>query len=106
MLPKMNGLDVCRRLRNEGIRTPIVMLTARGQEMDKVIELEVGAGDYVTKPFGVKELLARIRAQLRRNGSGTSIEQYSFEDIELNFKTYEARKRANQLKSRRVNLKP
>lgn len=92
MLPKMSGLDVCRRLRNEGVRTPIVMLTARGQEMDKVIGLEVGADDYVTKPFGVKELLARIRAHLRRNGSGTSIEQYSFDDIELNFKTYEARK--------------
>ncbi len=92
MLPKMSGLDVCRRLRNEGVRTPIVMLTARGQEMDKVIGLEVGADDYVTKPFGVKELLARIRAHLRRNGSGTSIEQYSFDDIELNFKTYEARR--------------
>lgn len=92
MLPKMSGLDVCRRLRNEGIRTPIVMLTARGQEMDKVIGLEVGADDYVTKPFGVKELLARIRAHLRRNGSGTSIERYSFEEIELNFKTYEAKR--------------
>src|SRR5260370_26750567 len=92
MLPKMSGLDVCRRLRTEGIKTPIVMLTARGQEMDKVIGLEVGADDYVTKPFGVKELLARIRAHLRRNGSGTSVVQYSFDDIELNFKTYEARK--------------
>jgi DNA-binding response OmpR family regulator len=92
MLPRMSGLDVCRRLRTEGIQTPIVMLTARGQEMDKVIGLEVGADDYVTKPFGVKELLARIRAHLRRNGSGTSVEQYSFDDIELNFKRYEARK--------------
>ena len=68
------------------------MLTARGQEMDKVIGLEVGADDYVTKPFGVKELLARIRAHLRRNASGTSVVQYSFDDIEVNFKTYEARK--------------
>ena len=92
MLPKMSGLDVCRRLRTEGIKTPIVMLTARGQEMDKVIGLEVGADDYVTKPFGVKELLARIHAHLRRNGSGTSVVQYSFDDIEVNFKTYEARK--------------
>ena len=92
MLPKMSGLDVCRRLRTEGIKTPIVMLTARGQEMDKVIGLEVGADDYVTKPFGVKELLARIRAHLRRNASGTSVVQYSFDDIEVNFKTYEARK--------------
>ena len=92
MLPRMSGLDVCRRLRTEGIQTPIVMLTARGQEMDKVIGLEVGADDYVTKPFGVKELLARIRAHLRRNASGTSVVQYSFDDIEVNFKTYEARK--------------
>ena len=92
MLPKMSGLDVCRRLRNEGIRTPIVMLTARGQEIDKVIGLEVGADDYVTKPFGVKELLARMRAHLRRNGSRASIERFSFDDVELNFKTYEARK--------------
>jgi len=92
MLPKLSGLDVCRRLRNEGIRTPIIMLTARGQELDKVIGLEVGADDYVTKPFGVKELLARVHAHLRRMGSVTSIEQYAFDEIELNFKRYEAKK--------------
>ena len=66
MLPKMSGLDVCRELRNNGLDTPVIMLTARGQEIDKVIGLEMGADDYVTKPFSIKELLARVRAQLRR----------------------------------------
>src|SRR5438105_3774497 len=66
MLPKMNGLDVCRTLRRRGVLTPIIMLTARGQEPDKVAGLEFGADDYVTKPFGIRELMARIRTQLRR----------------------------------------
>lgn len=66
MLPKINGFEVCRILRQAGIRTPILMLTAKGQEMDKVIGLDSGADDYVTKPFGVRELLARIQALLRR----------------------------------------
>ena len=92
MLPKLSGLDVCRQLRQKGVRAPIIMLTARGQEMDKVIGLEVGADDYVTKPFGVKELIARVRAHLRRSASSTSLEQYSFGDVELNFKTYEAKR--------------
>ena len=66
MLPLMSGIDVCRTLRTRGIETPILMLTARSQETDKVVGLEVGADDYVTKPFSIKELLARIRAHLRR----------------------------------------
>ena len=60
MLPKMNGLDVCRTLRRRGVLTPIIMLTARGQEPDKVAGLELGADDYVTKPFGIRELMARV----------------------------------------------
>ena len=67
MLPKVNGFDLCRSLRKTGCRTPILMLTAKGQELDKVVGLESGADDYVTKPFGVQELLARIRALLRRS---------------------------------------
>ncbi len=66
MLPGMDGFEVCQRLRADRIRAPIIMLTARGQEIDKVRGLEIGADDYVTKPFGVRELLARIRAVLRR----------------------------------------
>src|SRR5713101_7080950 len=69
MLPEMDGLEVCRQLRRESntATTPIMMLTAKGEEIDKVVGLEVGADDYVTKPFGRRELLARVRALLRRS---------------------------------------
>ena len=70
MLPKKNGFDVCRDLRARSITTPIVMLTARSAETDKVLGLELGADDYVTKPFSIIELLARVRAVLRRTGTG------------------------------------
>ena len=93
MLPVMSGIDVCRTLRTRGIETPILMLTARSQEMDKVVGLEVGADDYVTKPFSIKELLARIRAHLRRATKQVAdIESFTFGDVELNFKKYAARK--------------
>lgn len=93
MLPKLSGLDVCRHLRSNGVETPIIMLTARGQEIDKVVGLEVGADDYVTKPFSIKELLARVRAHLRRASKRvTEAETYSFGDIELNFRHYQATK--------------
>ena len=65
MLPKLNGYDVCRLIRSQGLATPIIMLTAKGQEEDIVRGLELGADDYVTKPFGIRELLARVRAFLR-----------------------------------------
>jgi len=71
MLPEMNGYDVCRKLREEGHTTPVIMLTAKGEEIDKVLGLELGADDYVTKPVGVRELLARIHAGLRRAAYGT-----------------------------------
>jgi DNA-binding response OmpR family regulator len=93
MLPLMSGIDVCRTLRTRGIDTPILMLTARSQEMDKVVGLEVGADDYVTKPFSVAELLARIRAHLRRAAKQVAgIESFSFGEVELNFKKYAASK--------------
>ena len=93
MLPVMSGIDVCRTLRTRGIETPILMLTARSQEIDKVIGLEVGADDYVTKPFSIKELLARIRAHLRRASKQlVDIESFTFGDVELNFKKYVAHK--------------
>jgi DNA-binding response OmpR family regulator len=65
-LPDLSGVEVCKRLRNSGIRTPIIVLSAMGEEIDKVLMLEIGADDYVVKPFGTRELLARIRAVLRR----------------------------------------
>ncbi len=67
MLPKVSGFDVCKKARAAGIQTPIVLLTARGEEIDKVLGLELGADDYITKPFGVRELLARLKAILRRS---------------------------------------
>jgi DNA-binding response OmpR family regulator len=67
MLPKISGFDVCKNARASGIKTPIILLTARGEEIDKVVGLELGADDYVTKPFSVRELLARVKAMLRRN---------------------------------------
>ena len=71
MLPGASGYDICKQLRAKKNATPILMLTAKGQEIDKVIGLDLGADDYVTKPFGVRELLARIQALLRRSGGGT-----------------------------------
>ena len=67
MLPRLDGFDVCKRLRQAGIMTPILMLTAKSQEIDKVLGLELGADDYVTKPFSPRELLARVKALLRRS---------------------------------------
>lgn len=72
MLPGLSGYDICRQLRAKKVATPILMLTAKGQEIDKVVGLDLGADDYVTKPFGVRELLARIHALLRRTGAITS----------------------------------
>lgn len=70
MLPKLSGFDVCKAARNAGISTPIILLTARGEEIDKVLGLEFGADDYITKPFGLRELLARVKALLRRSQAG------------------------------------
>ncbi len=67
MLPRMSGFDICRAARAAGVTTPIILLTARGEEIDKVLGLELGADDYITKPFSVRELLARVKAILRRN---------------------------------------
>jgi two-component system alkaline phosphatase synthesis response regulator PhoP len=89
MMPKLSGLEVCKTLRSEGFEGPIIMLTARGQEIDKVVGLELGADDYVTKPFSIRELLARVRAILRRSdGSKRRLSRYRFADVELDFETY------------------
>ena len=98
MLPKMSGLDVCKQIRKEGNPVPILMLTARGQEIDKVLGLKLGADDYVTKPFGFLELMARVEAILRR-GSGlrAGLEAYRFGDVDVDFKKGEARKKGKLL---------
>jgi len=93
MLPKLNGLDICSQLRQDKNTTPILMLTAKSQEIDKVLGLELGADDYVTKPFSPRELLARIKAILRRTGQiQQGIDFYRFGNIEVDFKKYEAKK--------------
>ena len=93
MLPRMDGFDVCKQLRQDGILTPILMLTAKSQEIDKVLGLELGADDYVTKPFSPRELLARVKALLRRSKQvQQGMSEISFGDIELDFKKYEAKK--------------
>ncbi len=93
MLPKLSGLEVCKTLRSEGFEIPIIMLTARGQEIDKVVGLELGADDYVTKPFSIRELLARVRAILRRTEGGKKrLGRYRFADMDLDFETYAATK--------------
>ncbi len=98
MLPKLSGIDVCRRLRSGGVETPIIMLTARGQEIDKVLGLEIGADDYVTKPFSVRELMARVRVQLRRRSvPRIGPAPYRFGDMELDFGRHQALKNGRPL---------
>jgi DNA-binding response OmpR family regulator len=91
MLPKMSGYDVCRKARTEGIVTPILMLTARGEEADRVRGLDLGADDYVSKPFSLPELLARVRALLRR-AQRTVLDELRFDDVVVDFRKYEARR--------------
>jgi two-component system alkaline phosphatase synthesis response regulator PhoP len=91
MLPRRDGFEVCRDLRRSGLRTPIIMLTAKAQEAEKVLGLELGADDYVTKPFSPRELRARIKAALRRS-SAEAPEVYRFGDIEVDFTRAELRR--------------
>jgi DNA-binding response OmpR family regulator len=99
ILPDRDGMDICRDLRKEGIDVPIIMLTNRKDEMDKVLGFELGADDYVTKPFSMRELQARIKALLRRKSEiGKEIESCSFGDIALDFKKLEASKRGSLIK--------
>jgi len=93
MLPNMNGFEVCKQLRHTGITTPVLMLTAKSQEIDKVLGLEIGADDYVTKPFSPRELIARVNAIIRRTKlSQPGGDLYNFGDVNVDFKKYEARK--------------
>lgn len=90
MLPEMSGFDVCRKLREEQIYTPIIMLTAKGEEVDKIVGLELGADDYVTKPFSVRELLARIKAVLRRGTNKVSDGPRTIGKLICDFNSYSA----------------
>ena len=101
MLPGGTGFDVCRTLRQRGVQTPILMLTARGQVIDRVVGLKLGADDYLVKPFEMAELLARIEALLRRSTSsipeGASAESYRFGDIAVDFRRAEVTKNGQAL---------
>ncbi len=93
MLPNISGFDICKKVRQEGIETPIIFLTARGEEIDKVLGLEFGADDYVTKPFSLRELLARIKVIIRRTGNTTTVSNDNFTiigNLKVNFSNYEA----------------
>jgi DNA-binding response OmpR family regulator len=88
MLPGINGYEICRKLKKEEPELPIIMITARGSEMDKVSGLDIGADDYITKPFSIPELLARIRAVFRRSDQDSDPVQYSFGNVKIDFKKY------------------
>jgi DNA-binding response OmpR family regulator len=101
MLPKMSGFDVCKATRAADITTPIILLTARGEEIDKVLGLEFGADDYITKPFSVRELLARIKAMLRRNQStsyGQEPQLIQLGRLQIDFTAYIAKSEGKEVK--------
>jgi DNA-binding response OmpR family regulator len=111
MLPGLSGFDICKQLRAKKITTPILMLTAKGQEIDKVVGLDLGADDYVTKPFGVRELIARIQALLRRGATGNSPgdtvnASFQIGEAVIDPKTFQLkhRKRVEELTARELKL--
>ena len=99
MLPVLDGTEVCKTLRMRGDRTPIIMLTVKDKEVDKVLGLELGADDYMTKPFSLRELVARVKAVFRRTEERPSAQAdaFSFGGIDLDFKKFEASKNGNKL---------
>lgn len=100
MLPKVSGFDVCKAARAAGVMTPIILLTARGEEMDKVLGLEFGADDYITKPFGLRELLARVRALLRRSQPSAHKETgvIAVGRLQINFSAFQAEEDGAEVK--------
>lgn len=102
MLPKLSGYEVCRKMRSKGVNTPILMLTARSEEADRVLGLDLGADDYVGKPFSLRELLARVRALLRRAQPMRSLlDELHVNDVVIDFRSYEARRGGSPLEMTR-----
>jgi DNA-binding response OmpR family regulator len=102
MLPRMSGLELCRRLRTEDVQVPVLMLTARGEEADRVRGLDMGGDDYVTKPFSLPELMARVRALLRRASSASGGPQIlKFGAVEVDFRRYAAHRRGQPIEMTR-----
>jgi DNA-binding response OmpR family regulator len=95
VLPGMSGFEICKRIRDEGMKIPVIMLTAKAEENDRVFGLELGADDYITKPFSVRELMARVKAHLRRgefstaSGAETLPDEFRFGDVIVNLKRHE-----------------
>ena len=106
-LPKKNGFDVCRDLRSDGVSTPILMLTARGQLIDRVLGLKLGADDYVTKPFEAMELMARVEALLRRppNLVTSPDQEYRFGDFVVDFRTAEVTRQGESVELSALEFK-
>lgn len=99
ILPGKDGIEICKDLRNNGVKTPIIMVTSRKEEIDKILGLEIGADDYVTKPFSVRELVARVKALIRRSTyEPGEIEEFTFADIKINFLNQEIFKGTNSVK--------
>jgi DNA-binding response OmpR family regulator len=105
MMPKMDGLEVCRSLRQKNNNTPILMLTSKSEEVDKVVGLEMGADDYLTKPFSVRELMARVKAILRRTQNPEQATE-SKEELNLGNIVINRKKRSTVLKGKRIELSP
>lgn len=101
MMPEMSGFDLCKKLRSSGDETPIIFLTAKGEEIDRVVGLELGADDYITKPFSLRELLARVKAILRRaqaNGNDTAATFERIGLLEVDFQNYQAKNSDGEVK--------
>jgi len=106
MLPNKDGFEICRDLRKNSINTPVLMLTSKKEEIDKVLGLEIGADDYMTKPFSIRELMARIKAILRRKSEITkNIDEFSFDGISIDFKKMEAFKNEEPVKLSSLEFK-
>ena len=97
MLPKLGGFEICRTLRDEGIAVPIIMLTAREEENDKIFGLEAGADDYITKPFGMMEFVARVKAVLRRSARQNEDKELHYDELYLNVGRHEVRYREEKV---------
>lgn len=97
MMPRKDGFEVCRELRNSGVSTPLILLTAKSEEVDKVLGLELGADDYLAKPFGMLELVARVKALLRRAQPTQEVDRIQFADVVVDFKAYKAERSTTPL---------
>ena len=107
MMPKLSGIELCRQIKSSSItkNIPVIMLSARSEEVDRIRGLDIGADDYVSKPYSIKELLARIKGQLRRVREAAVADKFSFEDIELDMETYKVTRSGQNIKLGPIEFK-